>query len=360
MKSKVKKLSLASDKRILIASDIHGGGHILKKLLERASFCSDDYLFILGDLIERGPNSLQTIRYVMELVERGNTFVLKGNNDTILEEISNNTLNLELYDFIIQRGSIYTEFCEELNLKIANQQDLINSNRIIYEKYKKEIDFVNNLPHIIETDRLLFAHAGIDNLESLEDNDPWRVMRQDTFANTSECSTKLLFVGHYPCVVYAYKNADYSPKRNFKKRIISIDGGYAVKDEGHINLLIMDSENNINIDFIFDDDLPIVEVVDNQAGNTDYDLVVWNREELEVIEIKDDYSICIINKEKRINIPNIFLYQSNGKWYCMDYTNRLLSLDKNDKVKLVKTYKDMCLVKDGTTVGWIKKDKLKL
>ena len=87
MKTKVMRLKLDPNKRILITSDIHGGVDILKRLLEKVNFSQNDYLFILGDLIERGPKSLETVRYVIKLVSCGNTFVLKGNNDSLADEI---------------------------------------------------------------------------------------------------------------------------------------------------------------------------------------------------------------------------------------------------------------------------------
>ena len=352
MKAKVSRIKLDQNKRILIVSDIHGGLDVFKRLLQRVNFCKDDYLFILGDLIERGPKSIETIRYVLSLVEEGNTFVLKGNNDTIVDDILENTFDRNFYNFVLPRGSIYLEMCNQLGIEINDDTNFKKINPILYSHYKKEINFVYDLPQIIETDRFIFAHAGIDNFGSLEENDAWRVMRQDTFVNFAAISPKLTFVGHYPCVVYSYHNADYAPKRNFQKRIISIDGGYAVKDEGHINLIIVDSESNINIDYIYEDDLRSVNVVASQIGNNDYDLLIWGRDKFEVIEEKGEEYVCRLENGKTIDIPKIFIYKDRDKWYCMDYTNRILDLDKNDKVKLVKCYKNLALVKKDTVIGW--------
>lgn len=358
MKSKVLRLNLEHNRRILIVSDIHGGLDIFKRLLDRAKFSDNDYLFILGDLIERGPKSLETVRFVRNLVLKGNTFALKGNNDTIVEDIKDNSFDRKFYEFVLDRGSIYLEMCKEMNISIDDKTDFGEVNKILYETYKEEINYLNDLPHIIETDRILFAHAGIDNFDNLEENNPWRVMRQDTFANTARISPKLLFVGHYPAVVYSYKIADYGPKRNFQKRVISIDGGYAVKSEGHINMIILDSESNINIDYIYDDDLKLCKVKEKQEENEDYDLIIWGREKLEVIEEKEDVYKCLINNEKIIEIPKIFLYKQKNNWYCMDYTNRFLDLEKGEVVKYVMSYKDISLIKKGQVVGWTYTDNL--
>ena len=358
MKTKVMRLKLDPNKRILITSDIHGGVDILKRLLEKVNFSQNDYLFILGDLIERGPKSLETVRYVIKLVSCGNTFVLKGNNDSLADEIKNGTLDIPLFNFITDRGSLYTELCNELGIKVNNADDLKKANQEVYNGFKKEIDFLYELPHIIETERFLFAHAGIDNYECLEENDPERVMRQDTFANYSSVAPKLTFVGHYPSVVYSNKIPNYSPKRNFQNRVISIDGGYAVKDEGQINMVIVDSENNINIDYIYDDSLLECKVKTKQIGNNDYDLIIWGREKFEVLEEYDDECLCLLENKKTISIPKMFLYKQRDKWYCMDYTNRILSLEEGERVKFVKSYKDLSLVKYGPVAGWVKTENL--
>ena len=38
-------------KRIIAISDVHGNGHLLKKLLQRIRFCETDRLVLLGDHI---------------------------------------------------------------------------------------------------------------------------------------------------------------------------------------------------------------------------------------------------------------------------------------------------------------------
>lgn len=67
--------------RILVTSDIHGNDSLLKRMLKEAEFSGEDMLFILGDLIEKGPESLAALRYVSELSGMENVQVLIGNVD---------------------------------------------------------------------------------------------------------------------------------------------------------------------------------------------------------------------------------------------------------------------------------------
>ena len=54
--------------RVMAVGDVHGQYEKLKKLMRRIKFDpAQDILVFLGDLIDRGPESLQCFDYVMHL-----------------------------------------------------------------------------------------------------------------------------------------------------------------------------------------------------------------------------------------------------------------------------------------------------
>ena len=67
MAIRILRPNLDENRRILVISDIFGNFDALQRLLQKASYTHEDYLILLGNLVERGPQSLQTLRYVMEL-----------------------------------------------------------------------------------------------------------------------------------------------------------------------------------------------------------------------------------------------------------------------------------------------------
>ena len=67
---------------VYVMSDIHGYYKSFLKMLEKIRFGEDDMLYIIGDLIDRGPSSLQLLEYCKN---NPNIKVLKGNHEYMLE-----------------------------------------------------------------------------------------------------------------------------------------------------------------------------------------------------------------------------------------------------------------------------------
>ena len=67
MKAVVRPIPFPTNGRLLAVSDVHGNLPWLKGLLDKVGFTTDDALVLVGDLIEKGPDSLATLPYVMEL-----------------------------------------------------------------------------------------------------------------------------------------------------------------------------------------------------------------------------------------------------------------------------------------------------
>ena len=62
MRAVVKQIDLPAEKRVFAVSDVHGNLDYLKGLLNKIHFSPDDVLIILGDLIEKGPRSIDTLQ----------------------------------------------------------------------------------------------------------------------------------------------------------------------------------------------------------------------------------------------------------------------------------------------------------
>ena len=80
-KARIERLEIPAGRRILVISDIHGNVPYLEGVLRRAGFSDRDELIIDGDFLEKGKESLRTLRIVMALCARGNAHAVLGNCD---------------------------------------------------------------------------------------------------------------------------------------------------------------------------------------------------------------------------------------------------------------------------------------
>lgn len=76
--SKFKELFVEDDERLFFVSDIHGELQKLKSVLAKVGFSSNDVLVLLGDVVDRGPQSEATLVYVLS---KPNFHLLLGNHD---------------------------------------------------------------------------------------------------------------------------------------------------------------------------------------------------------------------------------------------------------------------------------------
>ena len=65
---------------VYAVSDLHGCCDKFRKLLEMIRLTDDDVLYVLGDVVDRGP---ENIRLVTELAGKRNICTLMGNHDYI-------------------------------------------------------------------------------------------------------------------------------------------------------------------------------------------------------------------------------------------------------------------------------------
>ena len=66
---------------IYACSDIHGQYDLYRKMLEDIHFSDEDTLYVLGDMIDRGPKSMEVI---LDVMSRKNVIALLGNHELLM------------------------------------------------------------------------------------------------------------------------------------------------------------------------------------------------------------------------------------------------------------------------------------
>lgn len=96
---------------LYVMSDIHGEYERYLAMLEQIAFSQEDTLFVLGDVVDRGP---EPIKVLQDMARRDNVYLLKGNHEAmaslvlhklnveITEENADSHIDAELMQAIIE------------------------------------------------------------------------------------------------------------------------------------------------------------------------------------------------------------------------------------------------------------------
>ena len=136
---------------IYVLSDVHGHRVALDEALCLASPADDDAIYVLGDMVDRGPDPLGVIRLVRSLP---NAHVLMGNHERMLVEILTETGEMDSFTWALNGG-----VATALGLDALDRDELAEL-----------VAWVESLPpyDVVETAarRYILVHAGIDALEA--------------------------------------------------------------------------------------------------------------------------------------------------------------------------------------------------
>lgn len=357
MRAVVKRILLQNNKRIIAISDIHGNLNLFKKLLQKVNYSEDDILILAGDLIEKGNKSLETLRYIMQLSKDRDVYIVSGNCDTIWEDVNSEDNDEGLLKYMIfRKNSILNEMCRELSIDVNEKSDIRYIKAKIRQNFSLELNWLENLPHIIETENFIFVHAGITS-EDLDEQEAYDVLARDAFMDEGLAFSKYVIVGHWPTANYGKEKGCCNPIIDIKKRIISIDGGNMIKSEGQLNALMINGR-----DFTFDsaDDFPKGQIIEEQDSNSNTIQISWMDNLVEVLEEGEEFSFCRhVSSEHELWIKNDRLFKIEDGMRCYDCTDYFLPLKKGDVVSIIEKTSKLTLAKKDGTIGWVENQKIK-
>ena len=144
--------------RTFIVGDIHGCALTLQRLLfEELRLTRHDRLYLLGDLIDRGPRSREALETILRLISAGYTInAVRGNHE---EMLLNACRNRDFFSLWIENGGKAT-------LQSFGVEDACE----IPQRY---IQFLSSFPYYIQLKEFVLCHAGLNCLapDPLSDTD---------------------------------------------------------------------------------------------------------------------------------------------------------------------------------------------
>ncbi len=361
-KARIQRLGQLKGGRVIAISDIHGHAQWLKRLLEELRLTDQDELFIVGDLIERGPENLETLRLIMELQRRG-AHVSRGNWDLHVLKLldgakdqADNGLMSAARAFTQRFGnSLLGDFLQGAGMDLGMEGEENRVLRAIQAAYAPEIEFLRGLPDIMETPHMIFVHGGIphERLDVLEDQSAGVFLKNDCFVMKGLSFRKFLVVGHTPARSYTEGVICHAPYIHWEQRIASIDGGCGVAREGQINALILPQEDSEEFSWISQDDFPFIRALEDQKSSENPLTIHWPHNEVEILSRERDGVLlrhCFSGRVFSASEGDLFF--GNGGLYIRDMTDYQPAVRAGETLKLISAQKDRAMVKKNGLVGW--------
>ncbi len=170
--------------RTIVFGDIHGCAEALDALLDVIEPMADDRLIMLGDYVDRGPDSRAVLQRILSLADRCQLVPLLGNHELMLMRALESMEQLIFW------------------LGYGGQQTVDSYGGDPHQIPREHIDFMRSCQLHFETDTHIFVHANYQHDQPLneqpEDKLLWTHLSQSL--PPPHYSGKKVFVGHTPQV----------------------------------------------------------------------------------------------------------------------------------------------------------------
>lgn len=202
-------------------SDIHGCLATFKILLEKIAFVKEDVLYLLGDYVDRGPDSKGVIDYIWQLQEEGyEVNCLMGNHEKMLLDAANGG-SKHFHGLI--------ETVESFHLLYASDIP------------KSYLNWMRDLAYHFELEDYILVHAGLQFSGHPLENKEAMIWIRDWYSSIDKewLDGRIVVHGHTPI----NKSSIEDNLKSLKKTpAIDIDAGcvFEYKGYGHLCALNLD------------------------------------------------------------------------------------------------------------------------
>ena len=356
-KARIQRLELPAGRRILVISDIHGNVPYLEGVLRRAGFSDRDELIIDGDFLEKGGESLRTLRIVMELCRRGNAHALLGNCDGWAEIFSPDWPargDEHVMRYLLWRKSgLLWDMCNASGIDPFELESLTEAKQELRRRYAEEFDFLAALPDAIETENFVFAHASMRPDKPLSEHTADELNHCDSFLTQGRRFDKWVVVGHWPVMLYGQDRVCANPIVDRDKRIVSIDGGCVLKDDGQLNCLIIPDRDSEDFGFVAYDPFPERVALEDQAESGRSYYIRWGDSRVQVLRRGEEFSRCRhVRTGYEMDILTCYLFTDGEFTDCNDCTDYVLPVKAGDRLRIVEETSRGVFAKRNGVSGW--------
>ncbi|MGN0634329.1 MAG: metallophosphoesterase family protein [Oscillospiraceae bacterium] len=358
------KLDLPEKCRIIAVSDIHTSCGLLDIMLRKADYKpGEDYLIIVGDILEHWENNINTLKYVYELCKADRTYCLLGNNDTFAARMAFTYPYKRFAEkFYYSENGIdnaFLQMAKSVGYDYCTEENWLDIRKAVIGKYGKELEFLRDLPICIETDTHVFVHAGLENRPDWRNTDDTYAITAKWFMREQNPTGKWLVVGHFPTYNYKRSNATNLPIIDCEKKMIDIDGGLSIKTACQMNFLVINKNGkDYTHEVIWETPFEKRKVTKDHYSETAPVYVDWSNQDMVILGEKDGMMKVRDNVTGGEGyIPQREIYDFDGKLHVYQFLSSFPTVKKGENVSVCAECRGMYLViTERAEVGWIPAD----
>nr|WP_137676381.1 metallophosphoesterase family protein [Parerythrobacter lutipelagi] len=175
-KSSRNRPRLPDGQRVYVIGDIHGRLDLFEQLIEAIEIDdaelpdAETTVILLGDLIDRGPDSAGVVKRARKWQKKRNVRILAGNHEEMFLESFDKTDTLRHF---LRHGGRETVLSYGVSRKEFNKASIKELQKLMQVLVpEKDIRFIAGFEDMIAIGDYLFVHAGIDPERSLEEQKP--------------------------------------------------------------------------------------------------------------------------------------------------------------------------------------------
>jgi serine/threonine protein phosphatase 1 len=216
-----------SESRRFVIGDIHGCIRTFRYLVKDIlNLEPADTLFLLGDVIDRGPESKAVLDYIMELSARSIVRPILGNHEYMMLGA------LEDEDLFLRW---HKNGCEQTLLSFGVDQSRINDRSSLLDIAPEYFAFLRKWPLYEETQGFFLVHAGLDPLSNHPLSDIRSLLwTRDENPPQDIIQGRRLIHGHTPLTLSSINQRVLDPNAT----VLNLDGGCVYKDYPGLGYLV--------------------------------------------------------------------------------------------------------------------------
>ncbi len=228
-----------------VVSDIHGCYDKYRELLRAIQFQPDDTLYVLGDVIDRGPDGFKIL---LDMAQRPNVVGLMGNHEAMaIQALPSIIRNVRQ----IRKTAFTKDETETLKLWFRNGGELSLADFLWLNDEPSQIvwEYMRKMPLYREVEigerRFVLVHGGLDNFSPsrpLSNYEPNEILWCRPEPDTVYYPDKYVVVGHTPVQLLAAEGdkEDTPAKIYHNGNLIDIDCG-CIFQGGKLGCLCLDT-----------------------------------------------------------------------------------------------------------------------